>query len=71
MHQLTLSISDNAYIDLKNIINKNPNIKVEKDIYKPSKDSFDYVSDEKMEELKQISTLYKNGNSQDFEEYPL
>ncbi len=32
---------------------------------------FDYIPEEKMNELKQLSSKYKNGDKDDFEEYVL
>ncbi len=64
MHQLTLNISDNAYIDLKKIIENNPSIEIEKDTYKPSSDEFSINVDNALKTLKQI----KNGDTEDFKE---
>lgn len=46
------------------IVSKSNN---EIDASKLSPKDFDYISDEKMEELKQISSDYKNGKKDDFQ----
>ena len=62
MHQLTLNISDNAYIDLKKIIENNPSIEIKEDTYNPSNDEFSINVDNALKTLKQI----KNGDTKSF-----
>ena len=64
MHQLTLNISDNAYIDLKKIIENNPSIEIEKDTYKQSSNEFQINVDNALKTLEQI----KSGDTKDFKE---
>lgn len=73
MKTITLNIDDSVFDKFQWLIShfsKNEiDIVNEIDIEKLSLKDFDYISEEKLLELKQISNDYKNGDKNDFEEY--
>jgi len=75
MQTITLKVNDGIFEKFQWLINhfsKNEIIVVNDiDTSKFSKNDFDYISYEEMNELKLISDDYKNGNKDDFEEYNL
>jgi len=75
MQTITLKINDNIFDKFQWLLNhfsKNEiSIVNDIDTTKFSKNNFDYISVEKLNQLKSISSDYKNGNKDDFEEYTL
>ena len=75
METITLRVNDNVYDKFKWLMSHFSKNEIEVvneiDTSKLSIKDFDYISDKKMSELKQISKDYKNGKKDDFEEYTL
>ena len=73
MQTVTLKVDDSVFDKFKWLIShlsKNEiDIVNEIDATKLSLKDFDYISDEEMLKLKQISSDYKNDKKDDFEEY--
>ena len=73
MQTVTLKVDDSVFDKFKWLIShfsKNEiDIVNEIDATKLSLKDFDYISDEEMLKLKQISSDYKNDKKNDFEEY--
>ncbi|KIM07926.1 MAG: hypothetical protein KU38_10270 [Sulfurovum sp. FS08-3] len=69
MPTITLQVNDNVYEKFQWLLSHFH--KDEIDIMHPSKEEFDYISDEKMQELKNISNNYKSGKKDEFVEYKL
>ncbi len=63
------SISDKFQWFLSHFSNSEVEVIRSIDVTKLSKDDFDYISEAEMNALKKISTDYKNGNKDEFEEY--
>jgi len=75
MQTVTLNIDDSVFDKFQWLIShfsKNEiDIVNEIDALKLPIQDFDYISHEQMSELTKISSKYKNGNKDDFEEYIL
>ncbi|MCV6607412.1 MAG: hypothetical protein OIF32_04300 [Campylobacterales bacterium] len=75
METITLKVNDNVFDKFQWLINhfsKNE-IDIVNDIdrSKLSPKDFDYISNEQMDKLQQISQDFKQGNKEDFEEYAI
>ena len=73
METITLKVNDSVFDKFQWLISHFSKNEIEVvneiDVSKLSIKDFDYISDEKMNKLKQASEDYKNGNKDDFDEY--
>ncbi len=73
MQTLTLKVNDSVFDKFKWLLShfsKNEiEIVNEIDASKLSTDDFDYISEEELETFKKSASAYKNGKTDDFEEY--
>ncbi|RBQ31097.1 hypothetical protein CRU92_09315 [Arcobacter sp. FW59] len=75
MKTITLKVDDSVFDKFHWLIShfsKNEvSIVNEIDVTKLDKKDFDYISKDDLDNLTKISTMYKNGDKKDFEEYQL